>query len=183
MSIARAVDDWGYDYVWLADKRFFRDVYGSLALCAQNTKRVRLGPCVTDPFSRHPALTAVALTTLNEISGGRARDRKVPVYVDDAGGARVGPAVFHQPKTLEMGVDVAATGLDKYGTMGPRLGALAGEKSLVSRIRARAFECGLEARPLLYPAAVRSLEARSRIPGRASARPRHGRPRRPRVAL
>ncbi len=37
------------------------------------------------------------------------------------------------------------------------IGAMAGEKSLVSRIRARAFEMGLEARPLLYPAAVRSL--------------------------
>jgi L-seryl-tRNA(Ser) seleniumtransferase len=34
---------------------------------------------------------------------------------------------------------------------------LAGERALVSRIRARAFEMGLEARPLLYPAAFRSL--------------------------
>ena len=54
-------------------------------------------------------------------------------------------------------MDVVATGLDKYGTVGPRLGVLAGDKSLVSRIRARAFEMGLEARPLLYPAAFRSL--------------------------
>jgi len=80
------------------------------------------------------------------------------VYVDDAGGARVGPAIFQQPKTLEMGADVGATGLDKYGTVGPRLGLLAGERDLVSKIRARAFELGLEARPMLYPAAVRSIE-------------------------
>jgi L-seryl-tRNA(Ser) seleniumtransferase len=59
---------------------------------------------------------------------------------------------------LELGVDVGATGLDKYGTVGPRLGLLAGETSLVARVRARAFEFGLEARPMLYPAAVRSLE-------------------------
>lgn len=90
-----------------------------------------------------------------------AHQRGVPVYVDDAGGARVGPAVFDQPKTLELGVDVGATGLDKYGTLGPRLGLLAGEKNLVARIRARAFECGLEARPMLYPAVVRSLEGYS----------------------
>jgi len=69
----------------------------------------------------------------------------------------VGPALFDQPRALEIGVDVVATGLDKYGTVGPRLGVLAGEKSLVSRIRARGFEMGLEARPLLYPAAFRSL--------------------------
>jgi L-seryl-tRNA(Ser) seleniumtransferase len=86
-----------------------------------------------------------------------AHDRGIPVYVDDAGGARVGPAIFDQPRTLQLGVDVVATGLDKYGTVGPRLGVMAGEKALVSRIRARAFEMGLEARPLFYPAAARSL--------------------------
>ena len=68
----------------------------------------------------------------------------MPVYVDDAGWARVGPALFDQPRTLQLGVDVVATGLDKYGTVGPRLGVMAGEKSLVSRIRARAFEMGME---------------------------------------
>lgn len=81
-----------------------------------------------------------------------------PVFVDDAGGARVGPAVLGQPKMLELGADVGATGLDKYGTFGPRLGLLAGRRDLVSRIRARAIELGLEARPMLYPAVVRSLE-------------------------
>ena len=51
------------------------------------------------------------------------------------------------------------TGLDKYGTSGPRLGLLAGRRDLVARIRARATELGLEARPMLWPAVVRSLEA------------------------
>jgi L-seryl-tRNA(Ser) seleniumtransferase len=59
---------------------------------------------------------------------------------------------------LELGVDVGATGLDKYGTIGPRFGLMAGEKALVGRIRAKAFECGLEARPMLYAAVVRTLE-------------------------
>jgi len=88
-----------------------------------------------------------------------AKERGVPVYVDDAGGARVGPAVFAQPRMLELGVDLGATGLDKYGTTGPRLGLLAGRKDIVDRVSARAFEFGLEARPMLYPAALRSLEA------------------------
>jgi L-seryl-tRNA(Ser) seleniumtransferase len=88
-----------------------------------------------------------------------ARDRGLPVLLDDAGGARVGPAAFGQPRSLELGVDVAATGLDKYGTRGPRLGLLAGRKELVSRIRARAWELGLEARPVLLAAAVSSLRS------------------------
>jgi L-seryl-tRNA(Ser) seleniumtransferase len=87
-----------------------------------------------------------------------AHERGAPVYVDDAGGARVGPAVLDQPRMLELGVDVGATGLDKYGTSGPRLGLLAGETARVAVIRARAFEFGLEARPMLYPAVLRSLE-------------------------
>lgn len=87
-----------------------------------------------------------------------AHKKGILVFVDDAGGARVGPAVFDQPRTLELGADIGATGLDKYGTRGPRLGLVAGEKKLVSQINARGFEFGLEARPMLYPAAVRSLE-------------------------
>jgi len=87
-----------------------------------------------------------------------AHAKGVPVYVDDAGGARVGPAIFKQPRTLALGVDIVATGLDKYGTAGPRLGVLAGAKSFVERIRSLGFEMGLEARPFLYPAATRSLK-------------------------
>src|ERR1051325_3886821 len=87
-----------------------------------------------------------------------AHDKGAIVYVDDAGGARVGPAAFDQPRTLELGVDVGATGLDKYGTIGPRFGLLAGRQDLVDRIRARGFEFGMEARQALYPAVVHTLE-------------------------
>lgn len=86
-----------------------------------------------------------------------AREAGARVIVDDAGGARVGPAIFAQPKSLALGVNVAATGLDKYGTTGPRLGLLAGDREIVGKIRARAFEMGMEARPMLYPAVLRSL--------------------------
>jgi L-seryl-tRNA(Ser) seleniumtransferase len=87
-----------------------------------------------------------------------AHDKGALVYVDDAGGARVGPGAFDQPKTLELGVDIGATGLDKYGTQGPRFGLLAGRTDLVARIRAKGFEFGMEARQALYPAVVRTLE-------------------------
>ncbi len=71
-SLARQLEDWGYDYIWLADERFFREIYSCLTLCALNTKKIQLGVCVTDPYSRHPALTAMAIATLDEISEGRA---------------------------------------------------------------------------------------------------------------
>ena len=69
---ARLAEAVGYDTVWLADERFYREVYACLAHFAACTSKVLLGPCVTDPFSRHPALTAMAIATLDEISGQRA---------------------------------------------------------------------------------------------------------------
>ena len=71
-EIARLAERSGYDYFWLADERFFREVYASLTHVAHVTERIQLGPCVTDPYSRHPALTAMAIATLDDISGGRA---------------------------------------------------------------------------------------------------------------
>ncbi|HEY1431353.1 MAG TPA: hypothetical protein VGF39_06985 [Stellaceae bacterium] len=87
-----------------------------------------------------------------------AHDKGALVYVDDAGGARVGPGAFDQPRMLELGADVGATGLDKYGTVGPRFGLMAGRRDLVDRIRSKGFEFGMEARQALYPAVVRTLE-------------------------
>ena len=71
-ALAARAESLGYDDVWVADERFFREVYATLSAFAQSTRRVRLGPCVTDPYSRHPALTAMAIATLDEITGGRA---------------------------------------------------------------------------------------------------------------
>jgi 5,10-methylenetetrahydromethanopterin reductase len=70
--MAEEAERLGYDHFWLADERFFREVYASLAVCALHTRRIRIGTCVTDPYSRHPALTAMAIATLDEIAGGRA---------------------------------------------------------------------------------------------------------------
>src|SRR6266436_5297464 len=69
---ARLAEANGYSRVWLADERFYREVYSCLGQLAAHTSSVLLGPCVTDPYTRHPALTAMAIATLDEISGGRA---------------------------------------------------------------------------------------------------------------
>jgi 5,10-methylenetetrahydromethanopterin reductase len=69
---ARLAEANGYSAVWMADERFYREVYSCLGQLAAHTSKVLLGPCVTDPFARHPALTAMAIATLDEISGGRA---------------------------------------------------------------------------------------------------------------
>lgn len=47
------------------------DVYETLALCAANTKSIKLGPGVTSPRARMAPVTARAMATLNELAPGR----------------------------------------------------------------------------------------------------------------
>jgi 5,10-methylenetetrahydromethanopterin reductase len=59
--------------VWVGDSPvLWRELYVLLGAAATRTSRVRLGPAVTNPVSRHVAVTASALMTLQELSGGRA---------------------------------------------------------------------------------------------------------------
>ena len=69
---ARAAEDAGFDIVGIADSQsVYRDVYMCLALCAAGTRRVRLGPRVINPLTRHPAVAAGAAATLAEMAPGR----------------------------------------------------------------------------------------------------------------
>jgi 5,10-methylenetetrahydromethanopterin reductase len=48
-----------------------RDVFVTLTALALGTSRIRLATGVTQPSTRHPAVTASALAALDELSGGR----------------------------------------------------------------------------------------------------------------
>ena len=62
----------GYNDIWVPDERLLRNVYVSLTTIANATTRVGIGPAVTNPYTRHPAHTAAAIATIDELSGGRA---------------------------------------------------------------------------------------------------------------
>jgi len=47
-------------------------VYETLALIAEGTETIKMGPGVTNPYVRSPAITAAAVATLDELSNGRA---------------------------------------------------------------------------------------------------------------
>ncbi len=71
-TAARICEEGGLASFWVADQRWMRDVYVSLTDIAAHTDHLLLGTRVTDPYIRHPALTAVAVATLDEASQGRA---------------------------------------------------------------------------------------------------------------
>lgn len=71
-GLAQLIEDLGYDALWYADEKFYRDPWVGLAIAASATHRIALGTCVTEPYTRHPALIAMAIASLDEASGGRA---------------------------------------------------------------------------------------------------------------
>ncbi len=66
-----AAEELGYSYCMVADEGLMLDVYAVLGAAAKATSTIRLG-AVTNPYTRHPAATAAALATVDEMSGGRA---------------------------------------------------------------------------------------------------------------
>jgi 5,10-methylenetetrahydromethanopterin reductase len=72
VALAVEAERLGYRWVWVNDERLERDPFTLLAAMAERTEHVRLGPGVTNPYSRHAALLASAMATLDELSGGRA---------------------------------------------------------------------------------------------------------------
>jgi 5,10-methylenetetrahydromethanopterin reductase len=66
------VEELGYEILGISDSQSIcRDVYMTLALCAVNTERIRLGPRVITPVTRHPAVAAGAAATLEELAPKR----------------------------------------------------------------------------------------------------------------
>ena len=72
VHIAHKAEELGFASFWYPDEKFYRDPYVGLTLVAQHTHRMQIGVCVTEPYSRHPILTAMAIGSLAEVAPGRA---------------------------------------------------------------------------------------------------------------
>jgi 5,10-methylenetetrahydromethanopterin reductase len=63
----------GFDGITIVDSQNLNgDCYVALGLAAAATSRIKLGTGVTNPFTRHPAVTASAIATVQAVSSGRA---------------------------------------------------------------------------------------------------------------
>lgn len=70
-ALAHAIESAGFARLWVPDERFQRDIAAALTVAATVTKSIRIGTAVTDPFIRHPALTASILASADEVAEGR----------------------------------------------------------------------------------------------------------------
>ena len=72
IKLVKLAEDVGFDNVWITDHYNNKNVYAALALVAKETSTIKLGPGVTNPYLRAPAISASAIATIDEISDGRA---------------------------------------------------------------------------------------------------------------
>jgi alkanesulfonate monooxygenase SsuD/methylene tetrahydromethanopterin reductase-like flavin-dependent oxidoreductase (luciferase family) len=72
-ELAREAEEWGFTGLLVADSQNLNaDVWIELALAGAVTSRLRIGPGVTNPVTRHLAVTASAAATLQAETAGRA---------------------------------------------------------------------------------------------------------------
>ncbi len=72
IQVVEHAEQLGYTNFWYGNEKFYRDPWVGLAVAAQHSTQIRLGTFIQDPYTLHPALTAVAIATLDELSQGRA---------------------------------------------------------------------------------------------------------------
>ena len=134
VALARQCEDLGFGFVGIGDvQTLWRDLYVTAALVAARTTRLRIGPWVTNPVTRDPAVTANAILTLQEVSGGRVF---LGIGVGDGAVARLGrrPATLddlaHAVGEIRRHVHAAGEPIKIYwAAAGPRSLAYAAEKS------------------------------------------------------
>ncbi len=72
VRLVKIAEDVGFEYAWITDHYNNKNVYETLALIASETETIKMGPGVTNPYVRSPAISASAIATIDEISEGRA---------------------------------------------------------------------------------------------------------------
>src|SRR5258707_569605 len=72
-KIAEQSEAQGFDGLGFTDtQNLSGDPYAGLALAARATAHIKLGTGVTNPVTRHAAVTATSIATIQVESGGRA---------------------------------------------------------------------------------------------------------------
>jgi 5,10-methylenetetrahydromethanopterin reductase len=72
VQLVELCEDLGYDQLWYANHKLYRDMFVGLTLVAVHSRRMEVGTFIAEPYSYHPGMIAAALATIDEISGGRA---------------------------------------------------------------------------------------------------------------
>ncbi|MEW6296623.1 MAG: LLM class flavin-dependent oxidoreductase [Thermodesulfobacteriota bacterium] len=67
----RIAEDAGFASLWVTERYLHEETFSLLGFLAAATQRITLGVGVVNPYTRSPALLAMASATLDRLSGGR----------------------------------------------------------------------------------------------------------------
>ena len=67
----RMAEEAGLESLWVTERYFHEETFSLLGYLAAATKKIGLGVGVANPYTRSPALLAMAAATVDRISGGR----------------------------------------------------------------------------------------------------------------
>jgi 5,10-methylenetetrahydromethanopterin reductase len=71
VELARLADEIDMESIWMSDHICFRDSITAATVFLATTKKIKVNPAPLSPYSRHPMVTAMALTTMDEFAPGR----------------------------------------------------------------------------------------------------------------
>lgn len=86
-----------------------------------------------------------------------SKSKDIPVFVDDASGARLRTVIYDQPKAMDMGADIAITSTDKLMD-GPRAGLMSGKEEIMDLIKSKSQQFGLEAQASTIVGIIKAIE-------------------------
>src|SRR5262245_33681989 len=72
ITLVKLAEEYRFHTFSVFDDLMFKPAWPILFTIAQHTQRIRLGPCVCNPYLIHPAILAENAALLDESSGGHA---------------------------------------------------------------------------------------------------------------
>ncbi|MEM3490181.1 MAG: LLM class flavin-dependent oxidoreductase [Nitrososphaerota archaeon] len=72
IEYSRLAEQLSLHFIWVPDVDLERETFVTAACIALSTEKIGIG-VISNPYTRHPAISAAAVATLNEIAEGRVR--------------------------------------------------------------------------------------------------------------
>ena len=114
-AMAEAADSLGYDMVGIADTPgLAMDPWVATALLAERTRRARVAVCVTNLVTRHPAVAAASIASVDLLAPGRA---VLGVVVAEFFGSEEGLGVIMVRAASSYQVDVVFAGVVVFAAL------------------------------------------------------------------
>lgn len=71
IDIVKRAEELGFTHCWITEDYFYGGAFSTASACAVNTTKINIGIGVINPFTRHPALTAMEFGAFDLVAEGR----------------------------------------------------------------------------------------------------------------